>query len=80
MRVTSILLATLSCAATTFAQAVPEGIAPDEASPEGCEQTVDGNFTINIAVPVSRHKRESATEVCLSSISLTVYPSHNGLS
>jgi hypothetical protein len=59
----STILGSLLYAATAFAQAVPEGIAPDESSPDGCEQTVEGNFTIGIAISVGVHKRESASEV-----------------
>jgi hypothetical protein len=58
----AVLLSTLAYAATCVAQAVPEGIEPDENPPEGCEKTVDGNFTIGIAMLVGR-KRETASEV-----------------
>lgn len=65
MRVTAVLLAALTAfAANGSAQAVPEGIAPEEGPPEGCETSVDGNFTIGIALLAKRHRRESAQEVC----------------
>lgn len=50
--------------ASSLAQAVEEGVAPDVAAPEGCKTTVKGNFTIgvqNFFAP--REKRETAQEV-----------------
>lgn len=64
MRASLILGALLSTAISTYGQAVEEGIAPDSPPPPGCEETVDGNFTIGIAVQVGKKmKRETAQEV-----------------
>lgn len=63
MRASSILAA-LAFAATAFADDVPEGIAPEEPPPEGCETTAEGNFTIGYE-PAPSRKRETAVEVCV---------------
>jgi hypothetical protein len=59
----SHFLAPLLFAATTAAQAVPEGIAPSVAAPSECRTTADGNFTIG-TLKVGHHaRRETAMEV-----------------
>lgn len=61
---TSSFVAPLFFVASSLAQAVEEGVAPDVAAPEGCETTVKGNFTIgvqNFFAP--KDKRETAQEV-----------------
>ncbi|KAF2190149.1 hypothetical protein K469DRAFT_723016 [Zopfia rhizophila CBS 207.26] len=60
MKAANILLP-LSLVASCFAQAVPEGIAPDEPSPPGCQKTYDGNFTIGtMLVPFKKFRRAEA--------------------
>ncbi|KAH7139127.1 hypothetical protein B0J11DRAFT_35800 [Dendryphion nanum] len=67
MRSSILLGALLGAIPTVFAQAVPEGIAPEAPPPPGCRQTVDGNFTIGIAVlPLAR--RETAAEAALGAL------------
>ncbi|KAF2272668.1 uncharacterized protein EI97DRAFT_366146, partial [Westerdykella ornata] len=51
----------LQFTAPALAQAVEEGIAPDQPPPSGCKTTVDSPFTIGIA-PIAPHKRETAQE------------------
>ncbi|KAF2112860.1 hypothetical protein BDV96DRAFT_145376 [Lophiotrema nucula] len=62
MRAFSSILLALSLAATSCAGGVPEGIAPSEPSPEGCEKTVDGNFTIGILYVPVKGKRATFEE------------------
>jgi hypothetical protein len=61
---TSQFLAPLFFAATSVAQAVEEGIAPDAAVPEGCRTTVEGKFTIGTLENPALNRRETAQEVC----------------
>jgi hypothetical protein len=50
--------------ASSLAQGVEEGVAPDESIPQGCETTVRGNFTIGVQNFFSAAaKRETAQEV-----------------
>ena len=64
MRFFILLAALVSVVLNVSAQAVPEGIAPEAPPPPGCKQTVDGNFTIGIAVFASnKARRETAVEV-----------------
>lgn len=58
---TTTLLAPLFFAATTLAQGVAEGIAPDSSAPEGCKTTVSGKFMIGTLENPSLNKRESAS-------------------
>ncbi|KAF2703494.1 hypothetical protein K504DRAFT_463543 [Pleomassaria siparia CBS 279.74] len=57
MRTTGILVALSLFATSSFAQGPPDGIAPDEPSPEGCKETVSGNFTLGTLVISSKHRR-----------------------
>jgi hypothetical protein len=61
---TSQFLAPLFFAATSIAQAVEEGVAPDAAVPEGCRTTVEGKFTIGTLENPALNRRETAQEVC----------------
>jgi hypothetical protein len=57
-------LAPLFFAASSLAQAVPEGIEPSSPAPAGCETTVKGNFTIGVENFFSaKSKRETAQQV-----------------
>ena len=47
-----------------LAQSVPEGIAPDEAAPEGCEETYDGVFTLG-KVQIGEAQKRDTAQVCL---------------
>ncbi|KAF3039631.1 hypothetical protein E8E11_006060 [Didymella keratinophila] len=59
----SSFLAPLFFAASSLAQAVPEGIKPSSPAPDGCETTVDGKFTIGVENFFSaKSKRETAQE------------------
>jgi hypothetical protein len=68
---TSTIFAPLFLAATTLAQAVEEGIAPDAPAPEGCQTTVDTPFRIGTLENPTLKRRETAQEVCALS------PNHN---
>lgn len=60
----SSFIAPLFFAASSLAQAVPEGIEPSSPAPDGCETTVKGKFTIGVENFFSaRSKRETAQEV-----------------
>ena len=60
----STILAPLIFAATSLAQAVPEGVTPPSSPPEGCETTVSGSFQIGtLENPTLRHKRATAQVV-----------------
>lgn len=61
----SSFIAPLFFAATSLAQGVEEGIAPSSSAPDGCDTTVDGNFTIGTLKIASQTKRETAQEVSL---------------
>lgn len=76
----SSFLAPLFFAASSLAQAVPEGIAPSSPAPDGCEETVEGKFTIGVENFFSaKSKRETAQEVrtigrdctCIANTSMT---------
>ncbi|KAF2731145.1 hypothetical protein EJ04DRAFT_16595 [Polyplosphaeria fusca] len=71
---TSAFLLSLFLAATSHASEVPEGIEPSEGPPDGCERTVNGNFTIGSAVldPTSKLRRETAVEASDGSFSCTL--------
>lgn len=60
---TSTIFAPLFFAATTLAQAVEEGIAPDASAPEGCQTTVDTPFRIGTLENPTLSRRETAQEV-----------------
>jgi hypothetical protein len=50
--------------ASSLAQAVEEGVAPDSDIPQGCEASVQGNFTIGVQnFFAAAAKRETAQEV-----------------
>ena len=58
------LVAPFIFAASSLAQAVEEGVAPNEDIPQGCETTVRGNFTIGVQnFFAAAAKRETAQEV-----------------
>lgn len=58
---TASILAALSLAAAARAQAVPEGIAPSEPAPDGCDDTSKYNFTIGyMGIP---SKKRAGAEV-----------------
>lgn len=59
----STFLAPLFFAATSLAQGVDEGIAPSSGPPDGCESTVEGNFTIGTLKIEHHSKRETAQQV-----------------
>ncbi|KAF2004279.1 hypothetical protein P154DRAFT_587934 [Amniculicola lignicola CBS 123094] len=61
MKAFAPVLLALSLAAAVFAQEVPEGLAPDGGSPEGCVDTIDGNFTIGVLQITSKGRREINT-------------------
>ncbi|KAF2797362.1 hypothetical protein K505DRAFT_235702 [Melanomma pulvis-pyrius CBS 109.77] len=63
---TSSILAAISLIASSFAQGPPEGVAPPDPSPPGCEDTATGKFTIGTLLLSSKHKRESAQEVAVN--------------
>jgi hypothetical protein len=76
----SSFFAPLFFAASSLAQAVPEGIEPSSPAPDGCETTVEGKFTIGVENFFSaKSKRETAQEVrtithfctCIANISIT---------
>ncbi|KAF2652195.1 hypothetical protein K491DRAFT_605324 [Lophiostoma macrostomum CBS 122681] len=63
MRAATIILTALALVAPSLADDVPEGIAPPGGSPDGCEQSVDGNFTIGISkTGSSKLRRETGSE------------------
>jgi hypothetical protein len=60
----SSLVAPFLLVASSLAQAVEEGIAPDSGAPDGCKTTVRGNFTIGVQnFFAAGAKRETAQEV-----------------
>lgn len=59
----STIIAPLFFAATSLAQAVEEGIAPDAPAPEGCLTTVETPFRIGTLENPDLSKRETAQEV-----------------
>ncbi|RMZ71362.1 covalently-linked cell wall [Pyrenophora seminiperda CCB06] len=58
----STIFAPLFLAATTLAQAVPEGIAPSSDAPSGCKTTVQTKFRIGTLENPTLSKRETAQE------------------
>ncbi|ORY08590.1 hypothetical protein BCR34DRAFT_517530 [Clohesyomyces aquaticus] len=62
MKLRAILYA-VAAAAASLSDTPPEGIAPSEPSPEGCKQTVHGNFTLGtLIIRKGSEKRESVEE------------------
>ncbi|KAF1940057.1 hypothetical protein EJ02DRAFT_239836 [Clathrospora elynae] len=68
----SHFLAPLFLAATSLAQAVEEGIAPDSPAPEGCETTTDGSFMIGTLDHPSLGRRETAEEAANGDLSCSI--------
>ncbi|KAL1606264.1 hypothetical protein SLS60_003666 [Paraconiothyrium brasiliense] len=69
---TATILAALSCAATTYAQAVEIGIEPSSSAPEGCDRSPKGNFTIGYISASAVKKRETALADANGSLYLTL--------
>ncbi|KAJ4372796.1 hypothetical protein N0V86_008162 [Didymella sp. IMI 355093] len=66
-------LAPLFFAASSLAQAVPEGIEPSSPAPAGCETTVKGNFTIGVENFFSaKSKRETAQQASDGALQCTL--------
>ncbi|KAF1970946.1 hypothetical protein BU23DRAFT_472190 [Bimuria novae-zelandiae CBS 107.79] len=70
---TASVLAALSFAATSYAQAVEIGIEPSSPAPKGCDRSPKGNFTIGY-IPASgvARKRETAIADADGSLYLTL--------
>ncbi|KAF3042954.1 hypothetical protein E8E12_008404 [Didymella heteroderae] len=69
----SSFVAPLFFAASSLAQAVPEGIEPSSPAPDGCETTVTGKFTIGVENFFSaKSKRETAQEASDGALQCTL--------
>jgi hypothetical protein len=63
----SFILSGLCLAASAFAQAVSEGIAPTATAPAGCKPTFAGNFTLNVLDISFGVKKAAGAQVCIFS-------------
>ncbi|KAL5407296.1 hypothetical protein PMIN03_007278 [Paraphaeosphaeria minitans] len=69
---TASIFAALSCAATTYAQAVEIGIEPSSSAPQGCDRSPKGNFTIGYIPASAATKRDTAAADANGSLYLTL--------